>query len=167
MTEREKMLAGNNTGHIRNADMEHLQTIKEITHQTIAEIYPRYYPKGAVDFFHAHHNDETISRDLQAKDVYLIFNEEQIPVGTITIKADEIFRLFVLPQYQRKGFGRRLMDFAENKIFKQHERCVIDASLPAKPIYLKRGYTETETHSIPTESGDFLCYDVMEKCRKP
>ena len=36
------------------------------------------------------------------------------------------------------------------------------ASLPAKPIYKKRGYRETEYHTVQTENGDFLCYDVME-----
>ena len=39
---------------------------------------------------------------------------------------------------------------------------IIDASLPAKPIYKKRGYRETEYHTIRTRKGDFLCYDVME-----
>ena len=36
-----------------------------------------------------------------------------------------------------------------------------ESSLPAKQIYLKRGYKETEYNLIKTENGDFLCYDVM------
>ena len=38
---------------------------------------------------------------------------------------------------------------------------VLDASLPAKRIYRKRGYVDAEYHTIQTDSGDFLCYDVM------
>lgn len=58
--------------------------------------------------------------------------------------------------------GRRLMDFAENKIFEYSETVRIDSSLPAKPMYIKRGYREKEYCKILTDNGDFLCYDVME-----
>lgn len=40
---------------------------------------------------------------------------------------------------------------------------VLDASLPAKRIYRKRGYVDWAYHTIQTENGDFLCYDVMRK----
>ena len=36
-----------------------------------------------------------------------------------------------------------------------------DASFPAKRIYLKRGYKETEYNIIEADNGDCLCYDVM------
>ena len=38
---------------------------------------------------------------------------------------------------------------------------VVDASLPAKRIYRKRGYVETDYHVVATGDGDYLCYDVM------
>ena len=56
-----------------------------------------------------------------------------------------------------------LLDFAESLIAADYREVVIDASLPAKPVYLKRGYAETEYHIIPTDEGHFLCYDVMRK----
>ncbi len=37
----------------------------------------------------------------------------------------------------------------------------MDASLPAKRIYRKRGYKETEYNTVKTDNGDYLCYDVM------
>ena len=40
---------------------------------------------------------------------------------------------------------------------------VLDASFPAKKIYIKRGYEPTEYNMIETENGDYLCFDVMEK----
>ena len=84
-------------------------------------------------------------------------------MGTVTVKENEICRLFVLPQFQGKGYGGRLLDFAEKKAAENYGKIIIDASLPAKPIYLKRGYVFTEYHTIETDNGDFLCYDVMEK----
>ena len=55
------------------------------------------------------------------------------------------------------------MNFAEEMISKEHDHIILDASLPAKQIYLKRGYVTTKYNMIETENGDYLCYDVMEK----
>lgn len=148
---------------IIQAKDEHFFDVKKITQRTIQEIYPHYYPRGVVDFFLLHHNDQNIMQDIQSGYVYLIYDEDKQPVGTVTMKANEINRLFVLPQYQRNGIGRQLMNFAENEILKEYKICQLDASLPAKIIYSKRDYIVSETHVIETECGDFLCYDVMIK----
>ena len=148
---------------IKQAYKEDLQVVKYITIETINQIYPHYYPKGAVEFFVEHHNDTNILSDIEAGKVFLCVNEEGQPVGTVSIKENDICRLFVLPEYQGKGYGRKLLDFAENEIAKKYEEIMIDASLPAKRIYLKRGYREKESHIINANYGDFLCYDIMVK----
>ena len=147
---------------IVKADIGSFETVRYITQKTIDAVYPRYYPRGAVEFFKAHHSDDRIREDIRSGIVYLLY-DEGIAVGTVTVKHNEINRLFVLPACQHKGYGRRLLDFAEGEILKDFEEIVLDASLPAKAIYLQRGYTGTEYHRIPTPGGDFLCYDVMKK----
>ena len=137
------------------------ETVRQITQETIRAVYPRYYPAGAVDFFCRHHSDESISADIASGKVYLLFDDETA-IGTVTVSGNGINRLFVLPQYQHKGYGRALLDFAEQEILLQYDTVRMDASLPAKDIYRKRGYRETEYHMIRTENGDYLCYDVME-----
>lgn len=49
---------------IRQAVLADLSTVKNITELTISEVYPRYYPKGAVDFFLEHHNEEEIANGM-------------------------------------------------------------------------------------------------------
>ncbi len=137
------------------------ETVRQITQETIRAVYPRYYPAGAVDFFCRHHSDESIRTDIASGKVYLLF-EEGKAVGTVTVSGNGINRLFVLPQCQHRGYGRALLDFAEREILLQYDTVRIDASLPAKQIYRKRGYREIEYHVIRTENGDYLCYDVME-----
>ena len=144
---------------------ENFPEVKQITQATIRAVYPRYYPAGAVEFFCRHHSDERISSDIAAGKVYLI-GEGACFSGTVTISGNGISRLFVLPQEQHKGYGRALLDFAEQAVLARYGAVVVDASLPAKPIYRKRGYRETECHIIPAENGDFLCYDVMELRRE-
>lgn len=140
-----------------------LSMVKNISEITISEIYPHYYPKGAVGFFLEHHSEENILGDIKKNRVFLCLDTLQNAIGTITVKDNEICRLFVLPAYQGKGFGTEMLDFAERIIFEQHSKVVLDVSLPAKQIYLKRGYKEIKFNIITTRDNDYLCYDVMEK----
>ena len=151
---------------IRKAKQEDFQIVKEITQTTIKTVYPKYYPEGAVRFFSNHHSDDRIMDDIIAKRVYLL-EVEGVPVGTVTISDNEINRLFVLPEHQHNGYGRQLMDFAEQMVCKESDRIVLDASLLAKKIYITRGYAATEYNMIETDNGDFLCFDVMEKLKEP
>ena len=148
--------------NIRQAIKTDLNAVKNITYETIQTIYPHYYPKGAVDFFIQHHSDENIAADIEAGIVF-IMEIDKTTIGTVTIKGIEICRLFILPQYQKNGYGRALLDFSEKQVSKSSKRIRLDASLPAKEIYIKRGYKEIESHSILTPNGHYLCYDIMEK----
>ncbi len=149
--------------NIKLACLSDLETIKVIIHTTISEVYPHYYSKGAVDFFLEHHNADNIVNDIKSKCVFICMDLNQNAVGTVTIKGNEILRLFVMPQYQGKGFGGKLLEYAENVISSNYNEIKIDASFPAKSIYLKKGYKETEYHIIQTQNKDCLCYDVMIK----
>lgn len=145
---------------IAKTQTDDLETVREITWTTIKTIYPRYYPAGAVKFFLTHHSDEHIMADISGGKVFLLYVDDK-PAGTVTVSDNNINRLFVLPAFQHKGYGKALLDFAERKILESFERVQIDASFPAKRIYLKRGYKEVEYNIIETENGDCLCYDVM------
>ena len=90
---------------ILKAEDKHLDIVSEITQQTISEIYPHYYPMGAVEFFKAHHKDSNILADIKKGIVYLLKYNDDF-VGTVTIKDNEICRLFVLPKFQHKGYGK-------------------------------------------------------------
>ena len=138
-------------------------TVKDITQRTITAVYPHYYPKGAVDFFLAHHSDENIMRDIRNGDVFLLITDDGQAAGTVTTEKNEINRLFVLPEYQGYGFGGALLRFAEERIAEDYDTAELSVSLPAKAIYLKKGYVFKEYCAIKTENGDYLCFDNMEK----
>ena len=84
-------------------------------------------------------------------------------VGTGSIRGNEICRLFILPEYQAKGYGNRLMDFLEDMVFRKYQAVHIDASFPAESMYLKRGYRIKTYEKIETGGGDYLRYYTMEK----
>lgn len=147
---------------IRLAEITDLKSVLQITGDTISEIYSHYYADGVVDFFLKHHSRENVLSDIENGIVWLL-EEDGCLVGTVTIKENAVNRLFVLPEYQSRGFGSRLMDFAEEKIAENFSRIHIDSSLAAKEMYVKRGYKEKKTCRIEADNGDILVYDEMEK----
>ena len=144
------------------AQIKDLDDVISITQTTIMAVYPKYYPAGAVEFFSKHHSDEKVKADIEAGLVYILEDEGK-GVGTVTVSGNHINRLFVLPECQGKGFGGRLIAFAEELVSQKYGHAELSASFPAKAIYLKKGYEATEFHSILTENGDYLCYDYMKK----
>lgn len=151
---------------IKQAESHEIEVVKNITHGTVSELYPRYYSNGAVDYFLKHHSVENITDDIEHGRTYLCIDDSGSAVGTVSVDNNHIGRLFVLPEYQGNGYRRALLDFAENLIFENYNEIVIDASLSAKAIYLKRGYRECEYVVIKTDNGDFLCYDIMTKVKE-
>lgn len=148
---------------IKKAKQSDADIIEMICKSTISEIYPHYYSRGAVEFFLSHHSKENIINDIKQENVFLGINNLKNIVGTVTIKDNEICRLFVLPVFQRKGYGSELLDYAEKLISRRYDQSKLDASLPARKIYRKKGYMEVEFNIIQTFNRDFLCYDVMIK----
>ncbi|MBD5159266.1 MAG: GNAT family N-acetyltransferase [Ruminococcus sp.] len=148
--------------NIRKAEQKDLQVIVDIVHRNIKEIYPKYYPQGAIEFFLECHDKKTIRQDIADNNVYIIEDNNEI-IGTVTINDNEINRLYVLPEYQGKGYGGFLLEYAEKIVLKNYEEIILYSSLPAKAMYLKRGYKEYRYEVFDTKNGDFLCCDIMKK----
>jgi len=147
--------------NVTKATQNDFATIKNIIHTTINEIYPKYYPSGAVDFFLTYCSGDNIMNAILSGEVYVIIDENCI-IGTGSIKGNEICRLFILPQYQGKGYGNLALNFFEKTIFNKHNEVILHSSLPAHSLYLKRGYQPIEYHKLLTDNGDYLCYNLMK-----
>lgn len=147
---------------IINAVPGDLPIVQNIVYETINAIYPSFYPQEVVDFFIEHHDIEKIENDICSGKVYL-GQVENRPVGTATIDGNHIDRVFVLPTFQGKGYGTKLMDFCEKEVAKKFTTAAIDSSLPAYGIYGKRGYIPKTYEKIVVRNGRVLCFHSMEK----
>ena len=99
---------------------EYPRKVAEIVEETIKAVYPHYYPLGAVQFFLSLHKEERIREALDREDIYLAVVQGRI-VGTGSIRRNEICRLFIMPEQQAKGYGSRLMDLLEDKVFQKYQ----------------------------------------------
>lgn len=146
----------------RKAQTKDAKAITDIVQQTIAEIYPKYYPKEIVDFFGQLHCCEHIDRDIRKGIVYVL-EAGGILVGTGSYEGSHITRVYVLPQHQGKGYGSHILMNLENEISIRHQNILLDASLPACKFYESKGYKTIKHEELPCGNEIVLVYDIMEK----
>ena len=144
------------------AQMEDLQTVYDVVQHTIKTIYPKYYPAEVVDFFCEHHSREAIAKDIENGYVSVLKIDGNI-VATGCFVDQHITRVYVLPEYQKKGYGTFIMKSIEAQIGDKYDKAYLDASLPAAALYEKLGFSTIKHERYPVENGVILAYEVMEK----
>ena len=144
------------------ATADNIEIIYEIVQETIKTIYPNYYPDTVVDFFCELHNKANIKKDIE-KGSLGILSVNGVIVGTGCCDANHITRLFVLPEYQGKGYGSFIMNCLEKEISEKYKTAILDASLSASKLYEKRGYKTVEHCTLNCDNNRVLVYEIMEK----
>ena len=151
----------------RKAWLDDLGSVFSIAQAVIRDIYPYFYPAAAVQWFAAQHDCERILADISAGRVRLLEAHGKA-VGTVTIDGNRLLRLFVAPDQQRKGYGARLLRFAEKEVAQAHEKAILDSSLPAGRFLQGHGYRTRshELYDIEDSHGmltAILAWEAMEK----
>ena len=75
------------------------------------------------------------------KQFYILFDTEA--KGIVSIKNNLIENLYVLPSEQRKGYGTKLLHFAEQKCIDTPTLWILSNNDVAKSLYTKHGYLFT------------------------
>lgn len=148
------------------ASEQQVEEITDLVQCTIKEIYAKYYRDEVVSFFCKWHSMEKILADVESKKVYVMLSNDKI-VATGTADGEHITRVYVLPEYQRRGYGSAIMDFLEEKIINENGAAWIDSSLPAGRFYHSRGYMTKEHRECELDNGKILEYEVMKKTELP
>lgn len=144
------------------ATFDMADAIYNILQTTIQTIYPKYYPKEVVDFFCRHHSKEHVLEGIRSGNVGVL-TDGSVIVGTGCYHGNHITGVYVLPAYQRQGFGSQIMNYLEMQIAKNYDVAVLDASLSAVCVYEQRGY-KTVAHGVCDVENDVkLVYEIMEK----
>jgi ribosomal protein S18 acetylase RimI-like enzyme len=127
---------------------------------------------------------DIFEKDIQSRSLYIMedneiclgiisINEEQSPQYQSLVWSDEagkvlvIHRLAVNFQYQQRGIGRQLMDFAENYALKNEYTSIrLDAysgNPRALKLYQSRGYQKVGQLYFPRRKLPFYCYERVVK----
>jgi GNAT superfamily N-acetyltransferase len=150
---------------IMNYTEIYFEDVFDVVHKTIEEIYPKYYPRSAVDLFHNHHLKENMKSQLPNEFTLVLFDNDKL-FGTGTLFENEIKRFFILPEYQGKGYGKILLRELEKNIEKnKYDRILLNSSLGAVEFYRRNDYLYKDYKKIELFDGSFLCYLDMEKIK--
>ena len=146
----------------KKATLQESESIYKLVQDTIKIVYPKYYPKEVVDFFCEHHSLENILRDIENGVVGVLIDNDRM-VGTGCYQDNHITRVYVLPEFQGRGYGSFIMEQLEDIIAVEYDTVFLDASLPASHLYEKRGYQTIRHDRWNVENGFVLVYEIMEK----
>ena len=146
----------------RKAVKGDLGAVTELIHKTVRTVYPAYYPAEVADFFCMYHCKERILPDIQAGNVWILLLDGRI-IGTGSIEENHITRFYVLPEFQRKGYGTRIMQELEKRIGENYETVELDSSLVSSFLYEKLGYHTIRREQMHLMNGVVLVYEVMGK----
>lgn len=144
------------------ATNKNIEGVFHIVQSTVKTIYPKYYPKEVVDFFCELHNRENITADIENGNVGILMVDNQI-VGTGSHVGNHITRVYVLPEFQGKGYGSFIMQCLEDEIAETYNLVQLDASLPACFLYEHREYHTVKHEKLMVENEVILVYEIMEK----
>lgn len=84
-------------------------------------------------------------------------------VGTGSYEDNHITRVYVLPEFQGKGYGSFIMQCLEDEISVKYPTVLLEASLHATHLYEQRGYYTFKHEKWSVENDVVLVYEVMEK----
>ncbi len=148
---------------MREFESSDFDRLYEFVHAMIDRVYPGYYPKSAVDFFHRHHSIENMREDISRGLTFIVENSGKI-IGTGSIVDYEIKRMFVDTSVQRHGIGSGLLDALEKDARRRRVELVkLCSSLPSFHFYQKNGYEFVKYKIEPVLNDQFLCYFIMVK----
>ncbi|MBN1695325.1 GNAT family N-acetyltransferase [candidate division WOR-3 bacterium] len=148
---------------IRNYGKKDLERLIFIVHTTIKKAYTGVYPDEAIEYFLNLHSKENIEKDIPNGCTFMLELDGKI-IASGSIVESEIKRVFVLPRYQGKGYGRKIMARIEKAALRNGIRRVeLCASLPSKDFYLALGYEIVRFTYLPVNNNKKLEYYDMEK----
>lgn len=153
---------------------EMADAIHNILHTTIRTVYPKYYPKEVAEFFCQLHSREHILEGIASGNMGVLIDRDRrddrniidgrgVIVGTGCYDGNHITGVYVLPDYQKKGCGSRIMDCLEAAILGKYDTVLLDASLSAVCLYEHRGYQTVGHGMIELQNDVKLVYEIMEK----
>ena len=107
--------------------------------------------------------EEFVTKRATAFHMYVVTEEEKvIGVGAVgpywdSLTESSLFNIFILPEYQKKGLGTKLVKKLENdEYYKRADRIEIASSITALEFYRHLGYGFKKYGNITNENGDYI-----------
>ena len=143
---------------VRKFEEKDAEAVSQLIRTTIEISNRKDYPGELMDELIRSETPEHVLGRAAWTHMYVIQDGEKIvgcgAIGPYWGKEDEssLFTIFVLPEYQGRGVGRKIMETLEaDEYFLCARRIEIPASITGVPFYLRMGYHYKNGISEPDE----------------
>ena len=140
-----------------------LEVVFALVARTIETSYAGVYGPTAIAHFHEHHTRDEVRRAGEEGCTVLLERDGRL-LATGTLVGDHVDRVYVAPEHQGRGLGRRVMAALEQRAREAGVWTIrLAASIPARVFYERLGYRlmSEERHDFP--DGDCLPWFKMVK----
>ena len=132
---------------IRRYEQTDAKAVSDLIRTTVAISNSKDYPQEVVDALIEMETPEHVTERASWTHFYVAEDEGTVigcgAIGPFWGKEDEssLYTIFVLPEYQGKGVGRKIIETLEgDEFFLRAKRIEIPASVTGAPFYEKMGY---------------------------
>jgi citrate lyase synthetase len=148
---------------LRHFEPFEIDLVKSLIYRTIDVCYSEVYDIESINHFKQHHSEQDILKDAERGHTIVLVRNRKI-IGTGTFIYNTIKRVFIEPQAQRRGFGKKIIQRLELYALNDDVRSVkLHASLPSKPFYESLGYEVVEETHLEVDNHKKLYYYKMKK----
>ena len=129
-----------NAIHIQSATAEDASDLSALIQAAVRISNSGDYDPATVELICANFTRDKVIEKMALRDVFVAVCNRDI-VGTVSLGNGKLHSMFVEPNRQRKGIGRRLVDHLEkHAVNSGHAELKLSSSITAKPFYEKLGY---------------------------
>lgn len=137
--------------------------IVDVIHRTSLEVNIKDYSRESMEALVNRVTLEFIIKRAKDFHMYVITDEDNIiGVGAVgpyfdSLTESSLFNLFILPEYEGKGLGRKLIETLEqDEYYKRADRIEIAASITALGFYRHLGYGFKKLGNITDSKGNYI-----------
>jgi len=97
---------------IRSFKIEDVKKLNEVISNCLLEVNSNDYSKKIISNMLTYYSISNIISNSKKKNIFVLEDSKKI-IGTISVLENQIYGLYVSPDYLKKGLGSKLMYFAE------------------------------------------------------
>ena len=130
---------------IRRFKSKDAEKVSYLISKTLREINAKDYPLRIIENVESSYSPSKLIEKSKYRDVFVAEESDEI-LGTISIEGDVVFSVFIESNYQRKGIGKKMIEYIESNAKKKGIKTLkVSSSITSFEFYKKLGYKKIKS----------------------
>lgn len=148
---------------IRDFSLSDLKRVEELINKTVDVCYRPVMREEVIRYLKGFHNTENILK-IAEQGCTIVAEKNSKMVGTGSVVDGVVLRVYIDPDFQKQGIGKRIMRELERRSIREGvEEVMLRSTAVSWKFYILLGYSIVEKNYVEVENSCHLEYYVMEK----